>query len=135
MTIPRIPVLAMSLAACIAGVAVADEPTPQILFDGTSTDAFRNYKKKGVNPKWQIIDGALTLTARGGGDLITKQQYENFVLELEFKISPAGNSGVMYRVTEDNPQPWNSGPEIQIQDNVEGHDPAKVRLVVSTLCR
>ncbi len=125
MTIPRNLTLTTILAACIAAVAVADQPATQVLFDGTSTDAFRNYKKEGVNSKWQIIDGALTLTGKGGGDLVTKQQYENFILELEFKISPAGNSGVMYRVTEDNPQPWNSGPEIQIQDNVDGHDPQK----------
>jgi len=36
-----------------------------------------------------------------------------------------GNSGLMFHVTEDNPAPWQSGPEVQIQDNVDGHDPQK----------
>ncbi len=31
----------------------------------------------------------------------------------------------MFRVTEDNPVPWHSGPEIQINDHAAGHDPQK----------
>jgi len=46
-------------------------------------------------------------------------------LSLDYNISKGGNSGLMFHVTEDNPAPWQSGPEVQIQDNVDGHDPQK----------
>ena len=95
------------------------------LFDGTSTDSFRNYQKDSISDGWKIVDGALVKTRQGAGDILTKKKYAAFELELEFKISKAGNSGIMYHVTEDNAKPWHSGAEIQIQDNVDGHDPQK----------
>ena len=114
-------------AACQADESATEKSDAQwqTLFDGTSTDAFRNYKKETLSDGWQIIDGALVRAKDGAGDIVTKDEFGAFELELEFKISPAGNSGVMYRVTEDNPAPWHSGPEIQIQDNKDGHDPQK----------
>lgn len=120
------------LAACIlfstglaSRPASGDEPKWEVLFDGRSTDSFRNYRSETISDGWQIQDEALVRAAKGAGNLVTKEQYGAFELELEFKISSAGNSGVIYHVTENNPQPWHSGPEIQIQDNKEGHDPQK----------
>jgi beta-glucosidase len=97
----------------------------KLLFDGKSTKGWRNYQGKGVDSKWVVEDGALKLTEKGGGDIITDDQYDWFELEVDFKISPAGNSGIMYRVTEDGKRPYETGPEIQVQDNKEGHDPQK----------
>ena len=57
------------------------------------------------------------------GDIVTENQYEFFELSIDYRISPEGNSGIMFHVTEDNDAPWHSGPEIQVQDNVDGHDP------------
>ncbi len=62
---------------------------------------------------------------KGAGDIITKEQYGSFELSLEFRIGKAGNSGIMFHVTEDEDTPWKTGPEIQVQDNVDGHDPQK----------
>ncbi|MCO8121551.1 PQQ-dependent sugar dehydrogenase [Stieleria sp. TO1_6] len=120
----------------VSGVAPAESDANQLseaekrggwefLFDGQSTDSWRNYKKDSVSEGWKIIDGALVRAEKGAGDLITKQKYKSFELLLDYKISPEGNSGLMFHVTEDNPKPWNSGPEIQIQDNADGHDPQK----------
>ena len=50
-------------------------------------------------------------------DLMTKDQYENFDLSVDWKISPKGNSGILYMVTEDNPYSHLSGPEYQIIDD------------------
>lgn len=97
----------------------------KLLFDGKSAQAFRNYKKDGLNPQWKVLDGALVRTAAGAGDIISRDRFGNFELLLDFKISKGGNSGLMFRVTEDAPQPWHTGPEVQIQDNVDGHDPQK----------
>jgi len=95
----------------------------KLLFDGRTTEGWRNYKKDSISDKWQIKDGALS--CKGGGDIITKDQYDSYEFVLDWKISPGGNSGVMFHVTEAGDTPWKTGPEIQIQDNVEGHDPQK----------
>jgi hypothetical protein len=94
----------------------------QVLFDGTSTDAWRGYRRPGFPEKgWVVEDGALKVTAGGGGgDLITKQQFENFELVLEWKVAARANSGIMYRVSEEYGAPWQSGPEFQILDD-EGY--------------
>ena len=43
----------------------------EVLFDGKSTDGWRNYKKEGVSDGWQVKDGALVRVAGGAGDIIT----------------------------------------------------------------
>jgi hypothetical protein len=53
----------------------------------------------------------------GGGDLITRQQYASFELALDWRVSPGGNSGVMFHVVEDLERTYHSGPEMQILDN------------------
>lgn len=97
----------------------------KLLFDGKSTDGWRNYKKDTIGPGWKVIDGALTRADNGAGDILTKQQYGSFELSLDYNISKGGNSGLMYHVTEEGGTPWQTGPEIQIQDNVDGKDPQK----------
>lgn len=105
--------------------ASADDGQWRVLFDGESTDNFRNYQSDTISDGWKIVDDALVRAEKGAGDIVTRDEFGAFELELEFKISPGGNSGIMYHVTEDNPRPWHSGPEVQIQDNVDGHDPQK----------
>jgi Domain of Unknown Function (DUF1080) len=93
------------------------------LFDGQTTTGWRNYKHDKIGGGWKVVDGALTRADKGAGDIITTEQFDNFELILEYKISPEGNSGIMFRVTEEGGAPWHTGPEIQVQDNVKGHDP------------
>ena len=97
----------------------------ELLFDGDSTEHWRNYKKESLSDGWQVINGAITRVAKGAGDIVTKKQYDAFELSLEYQISKAGNSGVMFHVQENSNSPWHTGPEIQVQDNVDGHDPQK----------
>jgi len=97
----------------------------KLLFDGKSTAGWRNYKKDAVGPGWKVVDGELRRVEKGAGDIITADEYGAFEVMLDYKISPQGNSGLMFHVTEANSTPWQSGPEIQIQDNVAGHDPQK----------
>ena len=125
------------LAGLLAGPARADEPEPnkltpeenangwKLLFDGQTTTGWRNYKGKGVNPGWQVADGALVRKGAGAGDLVTLEQYECFELTLDYKIGKAGNSGLKYHVQETKDTPWQTGPEVQIQDNAAGRDPQK----------
>ena len=89
------------------------------LFDGTSLDAWRGFGQEVVPASWTIEDSVMTFTPRegGGGDLMTRDQFENFEFELEWRISPAGNSGIIYRATEEFGAPWMTGPEYQLLDN------------------
>ncbi|MEM7656731.1 MAG: DUF1080 domain-containing protein [Bacteroidota bacterium] len=97
------------------------------LFNGQTTQGWRNYQSDGIGEEWKVEDGTLTLTGKGGGDIITEGQYENFDLMLEWKISPNGNSGLFFHVVEaDSLQKvYHSGPEIQILDN-DGHPDGKI---------
>lgn len=97
----------------------------KLIFDGRSLDGWRNYRAEDVSDGWQVKDGAIHWVRKKAGDLITTSQYKYFELQLEYRISKAGNSGVMFHVTEEEKKPWQTGPEIQIQDNQHGHDPQK----------
>jgi hypothetical protein len=97
----------------------------RLLFDGHSTAGWRNFKSAGIDPRWQAADGALTVTAAGGGDIITTDQFENFELQFEWRIAPAGNSGVFFNVVEgDHDTIWRTGPEMQILDDARHSDGA-----------
>lgn len=88
---------------------------------------WRNFKQPDLSPLWVEKDGVMTLTEKGGGDIITRNVYENFELELEWNISEGGNSGIFFHVAEADTLQyvWHSGPEFQILDN-ERHPDAKI---------
>jgi hypothetical protein len=99
----------------------------KLLFDGTTTKGWRAYAGEEAPPRWQVEDGALTLVERGGKDIVTTEEFGDFELSLEWKISPRGNSGIMYRVKEapEAPQTYNTGPEMQVLDDA-GHPDGKI---------
>jgi hypothetical protein len=113
-----------------AGSSTA-EWTP--LFANNSTAGWHAYGKTAPGKAWQVKDGILHLDAsqkadwqtKDGGDLISNEEYENFDLKVDWKISPKGNSGIMFYVHEDTTKfkyPWQSGPETQIADNIGNED-------------
>ncbi|BCX48954.1 glycosyl hydrolase [Haloferula helveola] len=89
----------------------------ELIFDGKSLDGWRTYKQEKPKDKWVVEDGAITLTAKGGGDLITDAKYKDFELRFQFKIAPEGNSGIMWHVAEIDGPPYLTGPEYQILDS------------------
>ncbi|MCA9054318.1 MAG: PQQ-dependent sugar dehydrogenase [Planctomycetaceae bacterium] len=95
----------------------------KLLFDGQSTDGWRNYKKDSISDGWKVENGTLVKAEKGAGDIVTDQEFDNFELALEFKVSKGGNSGIMFHVGEGDGPPWHTGPEIQINDHFNGHDP------------
>ena len=91
--------------------------------DISDLEHWRGYKKDHVPETWVMQDGAIHLTKGGGGDLITREQYGSFDLTLEWRISPRGNSGIMYHVSEGDGPTYHTGPEMQVLDNaVAGGD-------------
>lgn len=93
----------------------------KLLFDGQGTSGWHTYGQSGVSANWRVDDGALLMqpTAGTGGDLVTDEAYENFDLRLEWKISPCGNSGIIFPVAESEQYdyPWQTGLEMQVLDN------------------
>ena len=97
----------------------------EILFDGTSLDKWKEFQNDTVGDVWKIDGDALIYTPPSEGednknhDLVTRDEYTDFVLSLEWKISEAGNSGVFWGVNEDAKYStgYQTGPEVQILDN------------------
>jgi hypothetical protein len=126
-TIAGLATLALT-AAALHAQAAPNTLTPaeqkagwKLLFDGSTTNGWHNYKTKGATTGWSVVDGALTRTA-AGGDIVTDSMYRNFELTLEWKISPGGNSGVMYRAADDAQEIYWSAPEMQVLDNTKHPD-------------
>ena len=107
----------------------------QLLFDGQTTNGWHTYGKQGVGKSWKAENGTLHLdssvkkiTPNEGGDIVTDEEFDNFDLKLEWKISPNGNSGIMVYVKEDAVkyrEPYYTGPEMQVLDNT-GHPDAQI---------
>ncbi|MCR5710751.1 MAG: DUF1080 domain-containing protein [Bacteroidales bacterium] len=111
-----------------------------VLFDGTSTKGWRGYGKTELPARWTIDEGALKFNGTGtgegqtgeGGDVIFAHQFKNFTLELEWKISKGGNSGIFYLAKEVTTKDENgneryepiyiSAPEYQVLDNANHPD-------------
>lgn len=114
-----------------------------VIFDGTSTNGWRGYGKDALPSRWSIEDGCLKFSGTGtgegqtgeGGDVIFAHKFRNFELELEWKVSKGGNSGIFYlaqEVTtknEDGTERYEpiyiSAPEYQVLDNAN-HPDAKL---------
>ena len=88
-----------------------------MLFDGSSLDAWRGYRKPALPDGWKVVDGSLVLTAAGAGDIVTRDQFRNFDLRLECKVALGGNSGIFYRATEEGNYIWQSASEMQVLDD------------------
>lgn len=93
-----------------------------ILFDGETVKGLRGYRQSGMPDSWEIIDGTLKTKPDHGIDLISEEVYKNFELELEWKVSTGGNSGVFYFATEEGEYIWQTAPEMQVLDDKNTFD-------------
>jgi hypothetical protein len=90
------------------------------LFDGTNYDNWSGYLSDDMYDEWTIDNGAMLYTPSENKkrDIITKAEYTNFLLSLEWKISETGNSGIFWGVKEDPKlKVYETGPEVQVLDN------------------
>lgn len=105
------------------------------LFNGKDLSGWHTFGKKTVNPSWKVADGCIYFDAasktdeerKNPGDLVTNEEFENFHLELEWKVAKNGNSGIIFW-SKDNGQfkeSWHTGPEMQVLDN-DGHPDGKI---------
>jgi cytochrome c len=128
-TLNRIPHAApgeVSAAAAFAANTLSDAQRAagwRSLFDGVSLAGWRGWKLDAPPAGWRVQAGVLE-RGDGGGDLTSIEEFGDFELELEWQISPGGNSGVMFHASEDRGAPWETAPEMQILDNA-GHPDGK----------
>lgn len=141
-----IAALAGILASCSGEKAIETE-TEEVTVTETPAEEwtdlfanndFSNWHKYGggeVGNAWKIENGEVYLDAENkekweegaGGDITTNEEYENFHLKYDWKISQNGNSGVIF-YTHEGPeyeQSYYTGLEMQVLDN-EGHPDAKI---------
>jgi len=98
----------------------------KLLFNGTDLAGWHNFRRQDIRPGWKVQDGVLVCAdPHDAGDLCTNDQFEWFELQLEYNISPAGNSGIMYHVTDEGRSAWATGPEFQLEDNAAAADPVR----------
>ncbi len=138
-----IPCIIIALAGCkLAGKKSSEDAKPgtsetksdwRQLLDGKTTAGWHTYGKDSVGAAWNIDDSSLHLDAsskagwqsKGGGDIVTNDEFANFDLQLDWKISEGGNSGIMFYVQEDTAKykyTWYTGPEMQVADNDKNED-------------
>jgi len=98
----------------------------KLLFNGNDLSGWSNFKRAGVRPGWQVKDGALVcVDPHDAGDLVTGDKFGAFELVLDYNISPGGNSGIIFHVTEEGGAVWATGPEFQLEDNAKAADPQR----------
>ena len=96
------------------------------LFDGESLNGWKRYNASDIGNLWKVEDGMIACYSEGGGEatedggsLITVEQFENFEFSVDWKISPGGNSGIIYHIVEapEYAHAYETGPEYQLVDD------------------
>jgi len=109
------------IAAALSSRAQQSTPMWRPLFEGKSLDAWRGYKSEQVPAGWRIANGVL-MKETAVPDIVSKDEFGDFELELEWKIGEAGNSGIFYRGTEEYDHIYWSAPEYQLLDDIKATD-------------
>src|SRR3954470_19683300 len=91
------------------------------LVKGSDLSAWRGYRTETVPAGWSASKGVLT-KSKGTGDLISKDQFGDFELVFDWKLSRGGNAGVFYRGSEEYDHVYWSGPEYQLLDDANAAD-------------
>jgi Domain of Unknown Function (DUF1080). len=88
----------------------------RLLFDGHTLDGWRGYKQQTPPAEWRVENGTLTKSVETG-DLLSRQQFQNFELAFDWMLGPGGNSGVFFHGTEEYDHIYWSAPEYQLLDD------------------
>lgn len=96
----------------------------QLLFDGKTTKGWHKFNEEGMTDGWIAVNGELVALGKGGdigGDIVSDNDFTNFDLKLEWKISPEGNSGIFYHVNEGKEYKalYYTAPEYQLIDDID----------------
>lgn len=132
-TIHRCTLLAALFLIAGVGVSfsIAEEPNEEppsenegwdIIFDGSNTDALRDFRSDEFPKKgWSIQEDGSLHAEHGSRDIVTRKKYSDFDLRMQWKLSKGGNSGILYRVADRDKHPHDTGPEYQLIDDPRIH--------------
>jgi hypothetical protein len=122
-----LPLLALSAIAIAEPNSLTDAEKAagwRLLFDGKTTNGWVAIGKTSFPDKgWIVENGTLKNVAKGGGgDIVTKERFDDFELEWEWRIAPGANGGVKYNLPDPNK---GVGCEYQLIDDA-GHPDSKL---------
>jgi hypothetical protein len=120
-TVAALALLASCHTAPVSGGAKPAAGPWRILFDGSSLDAWRGYQGAPIPGGWHVAGNTLAKDVPVA-DIVTKDEFGDFELELDWKIGEAGNSGIFYRGSEEYEHIYWSGPEYQLLDDIKAAD-------------
>lgn len=124
---------ALATDANLATASSSNEDAEFInLLDNNAKKHWRGYKDESWPKSWKLEDGVLQRVG-DGGDIMTVDQYSDFELRLEWKISPGGNSGIIYRVSTGDKAPYVTGIECQVLDDDKHQDGKNVLTSAASL--
>ena len=113
-----LPILALILAAP-PGAAEPVKLTAyeraqgwRLLFDGQSLDDWRGYHQNKIPPNWRIAEGSLT--SGGGAALVSNDDFMDFELQFDWKVSAGGSASVYFHADDDATESASSGPVMQL---------------------
>jgi len=134
-------ILLLSFVACIAiapAVKAQDNTLTKkeikqgwkLLFDGTDLKGWHSWHKDAAAANWTVKDGQIQYDREhdhDGDDLLTDGVYENYELQLQWRITKGGNSGIIFDVQEDPKYSatYQTGAEMQVLDNIDADDNKK----------
>ena len=93
-----------------------------VLLNSSDLDQWRGYKQDAIGKGWKVKDGILKIDGSGGGDIVTKEVFKNFVFTFDWAVTSGANSGIMYKVSLGDDAPYFTGPEYQILDDSKHAD-------------
>ncbi|CAN5487275.1 DUF1080 domain-containing protein [soil metagenome] len=93
----------------------------RLLFDGTNMSSWRGYKAAEIPSGWHVANGELTKD-RPVQDIVSKDEFGDFELQMDWKIGEAGNSGIFYRGSEEFDKIYWTAPEYQLLDDIKAED-------------
>lgn len=88
----------------------------RLLFDGKTMDAWRGYQIPDMPPEWHVTNGSLTKVTNTK-DIVTREQFGDFELMIDWKVALGGNAGIFYRATEKESRVYWSAPEYQLAED------------------
>ncbi len=110
-------IFALLVCLVVVGSASCAETGWTALFDGKDLSGWTiTAAEPGHESTWEVKDGVIHCGQKGGSWLRSNEEYEDFILTLEYKISPGGNSGIFIRSAEKG-NPAYTGMELQIYDD------------------
>jgi len=95
----------------------------KLLFDGKSLDQWRGYQNDSAPVGWRADNGVIVKDS-SAEDIVTRDSFANFELQMDWKLTQGGNAGIFYRGTEEYDHVYWSAPEYQLLDDANAPDGA-----------